>query len=164
VEGQPKQVAAGFRFHDKEYWYVARSRIPERPPQRCNRCHCVSVLFHPDPDLGTPAAPADRRVAVLPATGTSFLVILISFLAVRAGWWAGGFLDIPRAVLIAVYLPFSITGYALWLGAYRWLARRTRHAFWIYTLVVLVSSRSSPWSTRSRCSGGISRWAATGLD
>lgn len=108
------------------------------PPQRCNRCHCVSVLFHPDPDLGTPAAPADRRVAVLAATGTSFLVILISFLAIRAGWWAGGFLDIPRAVLIAVYLPFSITGYALWLGAYRWLARRTRHAIWIYTLVVLV--------------------------
>jgi hypothetical protein len=84
-------------------------------------------------------APSDRRVAVLAATGTSLLVILVSIMAVSFGWWAGDFFEISRAVLIAIYLPFSIAGYTLWLGIYRWLARRTRYAFGIYTLIVLVS-------------------------
>ena len=81
---------------------------------------------------------SDRWAAVLAATGTSILVALITLLAVYAGWWQGAFFQIPFPVALAIDLPFSIAGYTLWLGMYRWLARRTRWAFIIYAGVVLL--------------------------
>lgn len=80
----------------------------------------------------------DRWAAVLAATGTSVLVGLITLLAVSAGWWQGAFFQIPLTVQLAIDLPFSITGYILWLGLYRWLIRHMRHAFVIYVVVVLL--------------------------
>ena len=80
----------------------------------------------------------DRWAAILAATGTSALMGLITALAILAGWWQGAFLQIPLPVAFAIYLPFSIAGYTLWLGLYRWLVRSTRHAFLIYVLVVLL--------------------------
>jgi hypothetical protein len=80
----------------------------------------------------------DRLAAVLAATGTSMLVGLITLLAVSAGWWQGAFFQIPLTVQLAIDLPFSIAGYTLWLGLYRWLTGHTRHAFIIYVIVVLL--------------------------
>jgi len=80
----------------------------------------------------------DRRAAVLAATGTSVLVALITLLAVYEGWWQGAFFQVPLPVGLAIYFPFSIAGYTLWLGIYRWLARHTRHPFLIYLGVVLL--------------------------
>ena len=80
----------------------------------------------------------ERWVAVLAATSTSVLVGLITLLAVSAGWWQGVFFQIPLPVAFAIDLPFSIAGYTLWLGLYRWLIRHTQHAFIIYVAVVLL--------------------------
>lgn len=79
----------------------------------------------------------DRWAAAAAATGTSLLVGLLTLIAVVAGWWRGAFFAIPLVVAVAIDLPLSIAGYTLWLGGYRWLARRTRHAFLIYAVVVL---------------------------
>ncbi len=79
----------------------------------------------------------DRRIAVGAAVGTSVLMMLISIVAVVAGWWQGEFFRIPLIVQAAIFLPFSIAGYTLWLGWYRWLAGRTHYAIWIYAAVVL---------------------------
>ena len=46
--------------------------------------------------------------------------------------------ELPLIVLAGIYLPFSIAGYTLWLGGYRWLAGRLRQAFAIYSVIVLV--------------------------
>jgi hypothetical protein len=80
----------------------------------------------------------NRRAAVLAATGTTVLVTLITILAVYAGWWQGAFLEVQLPVSLAIYFPFSIAGYTLWLGIYRWLARHTGHPFLIYLGVVLL--------------------------
>lgn len=72
------------------------------------------------------------------AAGTSLLVILITWLAVNMHWWEGEFLSVPLLVGAAIYVPFSIAGYTLWLEVYRWLGRHTRFAFWIYSLIVLL--------------------------
>ncbi len=80
----------------------------------------------------------DRWAAVLAATCTSVLVGLITLVAVLAGWWQGAFFQIPLPVALAIDLPFSIAGYTLWLGLYRWLAGRMRRAFFIYLAVVLL--------------------------
>jgi hypothetical protein len=73
----------------------------------------------------------------LPAR-SAVLVGLITLVAVLAGWWQGTFFQIPLPVALAIDLPFSIAGYTLWLGLYRWLAGHTRHAFVIYVGVVLI--------------------------
>jgi hypothetical protein len=96
-------------------------------------CAFLAVLFW----ARRPGHP-DRWAAVLAATGTSVLMGLITILAVIAGWWQGAFLQIPLPVGLAIYLPFSIAGYTLWLGLYRWIARQTRRAFLIYVGVVLL--------------------------
>jgi len=80
----------------------------------------------------------NRPAAVLAASGTSVLVGLITLTAVSAGWWQGAFFQIPLPVTLAIDLPFSIAGYTLWLGLYRWLARYTTRAFIIYIGVVLL--------------------------
>lgn len=80
----------------------------------------------------------DRSAAILAATGTSVLVGLITLVAVLAGWWQGAFIQIPLPVALAIDVPFSIAGYTLWLGLYRWLAQHTRHAFVMYIAVVLL--------------------------
>ena len=80
----------------------------------------------------------DRWAAVLAATCTSILVALITLLAVSAGWWRGAFFQVPLPVLLAIHLPFSIAGYTLWLGLYRWLAGHIRQAFITYAAVVLL--------------------------
>ncbi len=79
----------------------------------------------------------DRSAAVYAAGITSLLVAAIAVIAVSAGWWQGAFFAVPLIVLAAIYLPFSIAGYTLWLGSYLWLASRTRHAFVIYAVIVL---------------------------
>jgi hypothetical protein len=79
----------------------------------------------------------DRRAAVYAAGATSLLVAVVTVIAVIAGWWQGAYFALPLVVLAAIHLPFSIAGYTAWLGTYRWLAGRTRHAFAIYTAVVL---------------------------
>jgi hypothetical protein len=79
----------------------------------------------------------DRMTAVYAATFTSVLVAAITIVAVAAGWWQGTFFAIPLMVAAAIDLPLSIAGYTLWLGGYRWLAGKTRHAFLIYIVVVL---------------------------
>lgn len=80
----------------------------------------------------------ERWLAVGAASLTSLLVILISLAAVAFGWWQGAFFTaIPFIVLASFYLPFSISGYTLWLGWYRWLASRFHYAFWAYAVVVL---------------------------
>ena len=80
----------------------------------------------------------DRWLAVGAATYTSVLVIGISALAVALHWWQGSFFtSLPVPVLAAIYVPFSIAGYTLWLGLYRWLDRKTRRPLLIYALVVL---------------------------
>jgi hypothetical protein len=79
----------------------------------------------------------DRVAAVYAAGVTSLLVVAVTLVAVSAGWWQGAFLAVPLIVQAAIFLPFSIAGYTLWLGVYRWLAGRTRHAFVIYAVVVL---------------------------
>ena len=80
----------------------------------------------------------DRWAAVLAATGTSVLVGLITLVAVLFGWWQGAFFQIPLPVALAIDLPFSIAGYTLWLGLYRWIAWKTRWAFLIYVGIVLL--------------------------
>lgn len=80
----------------------------------------------------------ERWAAVLAATGTSVLVGLITLLAMAAGWWQGAFFQIPLPVALAIDLPFSIAGYTLWLGLYRWLAGRIQRAFVIYVVIVLL--------------------------
>jgi hypothetical protein len=80
----------------------------------------------------------DHWPAVLAATGTSLLVALITLLAVAAGWWQGAFFQVPLPVLLAIDLPFSIAGYTLWLGLYRWLRRHARQPFLIYAAAVLL--------------------------
>lgn len=81
---------------------------------------------------------SDRWTAVLAATGTSILMAVITLLAVSAGWWQGAFLQVPWSVFLAIYLPFSIAGYTLWLGTYRWLVQHTRRPFLIYAGAVLI--------------------------
>jgi hypothetical protein len=81
---------------------------------------------------------ADRIAAVYAAAVTSLLVAVVTLIAVIAGWWQGAYFALPLVVLAAIHLPFSIAGYAAWLGVYRWLAGRTRRAFALYTAVVLV--------------------------
>jgi hypothetical protein len=80
----------------------------------------------------------DRWAAVLAATGTSLLMGLITGVAVLVRWWQGSFLKIPLPVAFAIYLPFSIAGYTLWLGLYRWLVGHVRRAFTIYIVIVLL--------------------------
>ena len=79
----------------------------------------------------------DRIAAIYAAGVTSLLVVVVTLVAVSAGWWQGAFFAVPLIVLAAICLPFSIAGYALWLGGYRSLASRTRHAFVIYAAIVL---------------------------
>ena len=80
----------------------------------------------------------ERWLAVGAATLTSLLVIAITIIAVVMRWWQGAFFtSIPFWVIAAIYVPFSIAGYTLWLGLYRWLARKTRRAWLIYAFIVL---------------------------
>src|SRR5512143_1653680 len=82
---------------------------------------------------------AERALAVEAAALTALLVIGITVLAVKLGWWQGDFFTaLPPLVLFAIYLPFTIAGYTLWLGIYRWLRGKTRYAFWIYAGLVLL--------------------------
>lgn len=81
---------------------------------------------------------ADRIAAVYAAGVTSLLVLAVTVIAVIAGWWQGAYFALPLLVLAAIHLPFSVAGYTVWLGVYRWLAGRTRHAFVIYTAIVLL--------------------------
>jgi hypothetical protein len=75
------------------------------------------------------------------ATYISLLVIGIPLLAVRMSWWQGAFfISTPMVVLVAIYVPFSIAGCTLWLGPYRWLTGRTKHALVLYGVIVLASS------------------------
>jgi hypothetical protein len=80
----------------------------------------------------------ERWVAVLAGTGSALLVAGISLVAVYAGWWQGAFFQLPFLVLFAIHVPFSIAGYTLWVGLYRWLRRRARYAFLIYALAILI--------------------------
>ena len=80
----------------------------------------------------------DRVLSVWAAGMTSLLVLGITVVAVRAGWWQGAFFALPIVVQAAFYLPFSLAGYALWLGGYRRLAGRVRHVFAMYSLVVFI--------------------------
>ena len=80
----------------------------------------------------------DRWAAVLAAAGTSLLMALITLVAVVAGWWRGAFLDIALLVGLAIYFPFSVAGYTLWLGVYRWLAPKVRRPLLTYAAAVLV--------------------------
>ena len=79
----------------------------------------------------------DRIASVYAATVTSALVLVITIVAVTAGWWQGTLFAIPLIVAATIDLPLSIAGYTLWLGGYRWLASKTRRAFLIYIVVVL---------------------------
>jgi hypothetical protein len=106
----------------------------------------------------------DRWLAVEAATYISLLVIGIPLLAVRMSWWQGAFFtSTPMVVLAAIYVPFSIAGCTLWLGPYRWLAGRTKHALVLYGVIVLAFFPSSCRWTRSRWNEGSSpRPAGTG--
>jgi hypothetical protein len=80
----------------------------------------------------------ERWVAVLAGTGSALLVAGLSVLAVYAGWWQGPFFQLPLLVLFAIHVPFSIAGYTLWVGLYRWVRQRARYAFLIYALAILI--------------------------
>lgn len=80
---------------------------------------------------------AERWQAVAAATITSALVAGLTLVAASMEWWGGAYLQLPLIVLLAIDLPLSIAGYTLWLGGYRWLRARTRHALPIYGAVVL---------------------------
>jgi hypothetical protein len=80
----------------------------------------------------------ERWVAVLAGTGSALLVAGISLLAVYAGWWQGAFFQLPLLVLFAIHVPFSIAGYTLWVGLYRWLRQHARYSFLIYVGAMLV--------------------------
>jgi hypothetical protein len=80
----------------------------------------------------------ERWVAVLAGTGSALLVAGLSLLAVYAGWWQGAFFQLPLLVLFAIHVPFSIAGYTLWVGLYRWLRRHARYSFLIYVGAMLV--------------------------
>ncbi len=80
----------------------------------------------------------DRPAAVLAAAGTSLLMGLITIVAIILGWWQGAILEVPLAVALAIYLPFSIAGYTLWLGFYRWLRRKVRRPLLTYAAAVLL--------------------------
>jgi hypothetical protein len=80
----------------------------------------------------------ERWAAVLAAAGTSALMLLITLVAVYAGWWKGAVFEIPLPVALAIELLFSVAGYTLWLGLYRWLRRHSRRPLLIYVVGVLV--------------------------
>jgi len=84
-----------------------------------------------------PARP-NRIAAVYAAGVTSLLVLAVTVIAAIAGWWQGAYFALPLLVLAAIHLPFSIATYTVWLGVYRWLAGHMRHAFALYTVIVLV--------------------------
>lgn len=82
---------------------------------------------------------ADRWRTVGAASLTSLLIIAISMVAVRQGWWQGAFFNsVPILVQAAFDIPFSVAGYSLWLGIYRSLALRVRYGRWIYAFIVLL--------------------------
>jgi hypothetical protein len=80
----------------------------------------------------------DRIATMWGGAGTALLVTIVTFIAMAAGWWQGGYTEIPLIVLLAINLPLQIAGYTLWLGWYRWLRRKTRWAWLMYGVIVFL--------------------------
>ena|SRR6266498_4980524 len=80
----------------------------------------------------------ERIAAVCGGTGTALLVTVVTFIAMIAGWWQGTFFQIPLVVLLAINIPFQLSGYTLWLGWYRWMRRKTHWAWLIYGVIVFL--------------------------
>lgn len=117
-------------------------------------CAFLGALFW----VSRPGHP-DRWTTMLASLGTCGLVGAINLTALKAGWWQYLFFQIPLPVSLAIYLPFSIAAFTLWVGLYHWLVGSERHAFVVYLAVVLLFIPIVLLLDPQRMGGGYTLWA-----
>lgn len=81
----------------------------------------------------------NRFNLLIGATGATLLLALISLIAFLAGWWSGPYYDrIPLITHIAISLPLSLVAWMIWMLLYRWLEQKSRNAFIVYMVGMLI--------------------------